>query len=144
MSNKINLHESFKRENQIQLGSPRAFGIIFSVVFLIIAIWPIANDGAFHLWAIIVAGLFLLLAIFMPDFLQPLNRIWFHFGLLLHKVVNPLVMGLLFFFTIAPIAIIFRFIGKDPLNRNFDETLETYWLERDPKELTSESMKKQF
>jgi len=144
MTNESDLHEDFKREPEIQVSSPRAFGIVFFIVFLAIAIWPIANEGTVHLWSIMIAGLFLLLAIFIPDSLQPLNRTWFRFGLLLHKVVNPIIMGLLFFFTITPIAVIFRLIGKDPLNRNFDQKLETYWIERNPKELTSDSMKKQF
>ena len=144
MINKSDLHEDFKREHKIQVGSPRVFGIVFCIVFLAIAKWPLTNEGNVHLWSIIIAGLFLLLAIFIPDSLQPLNRMWFRFGLLLHKVVNPIIMGLLFFFTITPIAVIFRLIGKDPLNRNFDQKLETYWIERNPKELTSDSMKKQF
>ena len=144
MANESDLHEDFKREGEIQLGSPRAFGIVFCIVFLAIAIWPIASDGTIHLWSLITASLFLLLAIFVPNYLQPLNRMWFRFGLLLHKVVNPIIMGFLFFFTITPIAVIFRIIGKDPLNRDFDQNLETYWIKRNPKELTSDSMKKQF
>ena len=144
MANESDLHEDFKREGEIQLGSPRAFGIVFCIVFLAIAIWPIASDGTIHLWSLMTASLFLLLAIFVPNYLQPLNRMWFRFGLLLHKVVNPIIMGFLFFFTITPIAVIFRIIGKDPLNRDLDKKLETYWIERNPKELASGSMKKQF
>ncbi len=144
MANQSDLHENFKCKTEIRVGSPRAFGIVFSVVFLAIALWPITNEGNVHLWSIIIAGLFLVLALFVPNSLQPLNRMWFRFGLLLHKIVNPIVMGLLFFFTITPIAVIFRLIGKDPLSRNFDKKLETYWIERNPKELTSESMEKQF
>ena len=100
MANESDLHEDFKREHKIQVGSPRVFGIVFCIVFLAIAIWPIANEGNVHLWSIMIAGLLLLLAIFIPDSLQPLNRMWFRFGLLLHKVVNPIILGLLFFFTI--------------------------------------------
>ena len=144
MGKESGLHEDFKREPEIQVGSPRAFGIVFCIVFFAIAIWPIANGETVHLWSFMIASLFLVLAIFIPDYLQPLNRIWFRFGLLLHKVVNPIVMGVLFFFTITPIAVIFRIIGKDPLNRDLDKKLETYWIERNPKELASGSMKKQF
>ena len=144
MANESDLHEDFNRETEIQVGSPRAFGIVFCIVFLAIAIWPIANDGTVHLWSLMIAGLFLLLAIFIPNYLQPLNRMWFRFGVLLHKVVNPIVMGFLFFFTITPMAVILRIIGKDPLNRDFDKKIETYWIKRNPKELTSDSMKKQF
>ena len=64
--------------------------------------------------------------------------------MLLHKIVNPLVMGFLFFLTVTPIALIFRLIGKDPLNREPDPNCASYWIERDPKGLTPESMRNQF
>ena len=144
MAIKNGFHEDFDLDEEISAGSPRAFGIVFAIVFSIVAFWPLLNGAPVRLWAATVAGAFTAAAILKPGLLQPLNRLWFRFGMLLHKIVNPLVMGFLFFLTVTPIALIFRLIGKDPLNRKSDPTCASYWIERDPKELTPESMKNQF
>ena len=144
MANKNSFHEDFDHGEEIRAGSPRAFGFVFAVVFGIVSLWPLLNGAPVRLWAVGVACVFAVAATLQPNLLQPLNRLWFWFGMVLHKVVNPLVMGLLFFVTVTPIALIFRLIGKDPLNRKPDPNCESYWIERGPDELTSESMKNQF
>ena len=79
-----------------------------------------------------VSGLFLVVAVAAPRLLAPLNRLWYRFGLLLHRIVNPVVMGLLFYATVTPIALVMRLVGKDPLHRAFDPQARTYWIERSP------------
>ena len=88
--------------------------------------------GAIRLWALIAAGVFAAAGLFAPALLRPLNRVWFLFGMILHKVVNPLVMGLLFYATITPMAFVMRLMGKDPLRRRFDPEAKSYWIERRP------------
>ena len=144
MADKHGFHEDFDHSDEIRVGSPRAFGLLFAVVFAIFSLWPLLNAAPIRLWAVGFAFGFATAAALKPSLLQPLNRLWFWFGMLLHKFVNPLVMGLLFFVTVTPIALIFRLIGKDPLNRKLDPNCESYWIERDPDELDPDSMRNQF
>ena len=144
MVDRNSFHENFDRGDEIRLGSSQAFGFVFTVVFSIIALWPLLYGEPIRVWSAVISGVLLLVAIFKPSLLQLLNQLWLRFGMVLHKIISPIVMGLLFFFTVTPIAVIFSLIGKDPLNRRFDNTLETYWVERDPEEFNSETMKNQF
>ena len=100
------------------------------------------NDGAVRLWALPVASIFGLAAFFCTAALKPLNLIWFKFGLLLHKIVNPIIMGLMFYLTIMPIGLIMRISGKDILNLKIDKTASTYWITRESPE--RDSLKNQF
>jgi len=138
------MHENYSRTDDVKVGSERAFGLVFAVVFLLVGLWPLLSELPARMWALGVAGVFLIAAFIAPRLLRPLNLIWFKFGLLLHKVVNPIVMGLVFFTTVVPIALIFRLIGKDPLHRRFDKNAETYWIKRDPAGPAPDSMRNQF
>jgi len=144
MSDKKGLHEDFSREDDVRAGSERAFGIVFAVVFTIIGLWPLLDGEPFRIWALAIAGIFLTAGLLLPVVLKPLNRAWFLFGLALHKIVNPLIMGLLFFLTVTPIALMMRVVGKDPLQRKFDPDAETYWIKRDPPGPAPDSMRQQF
>jgi len=138
------LHEDFRREDSAKAGSERDFGIVFAVVFAVIGLWPLWNGDPLRLWALIVAAIFLTAAFVLPVALRPLNRLWFLFGLALHKIVNPLVMGLLFYLTVTPTALIMRAVGKDPMHRRFDRQAKSYWIERDPAGPAPETMRQQF
>jgi hypothetical protein len=138
------IHEDFGREDGPKAGSERGFGIVFAVVFVIIGLLPLWDGSPMRLWAMIVAGVFLGTGLFVPVVLRPLNRLWFLFGMALHKVMNPLVMGLLFYLTVTPIALIMRMVGKDPLNRRFDPSAKSYWVEREPPGPAPETMRQQF
>ena len=123
------------------MGSNRSFGVVFSVVFLIISFWPLFTEGTIRIWAIFIAILFLLISYFKPDVLYPLNKIWFKFGLLLGIIVSPIVMGIVFFIIVTPIGIIMRIIGKDLLNKKINNSVKSYWIKR---EQMIGSMKNQF
>ena len=138
------MHENVSHSDDVKVGSERSFGLVFTVVFALIGLWPLFNAGDVRLWAVIIAAVFLGISLIAPNFLRPLNIIWFKFGLVLHKIVNPVVMGLLFITTITPMALIFRLIGKDPLNRKFDPDAKSYWITRDPAGPAPDSMKNQF
>jgi hypothetical protein len=122
------------------LPSNRNFGIVFFIVFLLIAIYPIINGEDIRIWSLIISSIFFILGIINSKLLTPLNKIWFKFGLLLGKLISPLIMGLIFFFVVTPIGLLMRLLGKDLLNLKFKKN-STYWVEKsDPKS----KMKNQF
>ena len=126
--------------NDIKIGSNRSFGIVFFIVFLLIAIYPILNGENVRLWSLAIATIFFILGIINSGLLSPLNKIWFKFGLLLGKFISPLVMGLIFFLVVTPIALLMRLLKKDLLNLKFNKK-NTYWIEKSgPKS----KMKNQF
>ncbi|MEK9754766.1 MAG: SxtJ family membrane protein [Rhodospirillaceae bacterium] len=137
-------HEVFADQDDVKVGSERAFGLVFAVFFGLIGLLPLWSGGDYRLWALIVAAAFLAAALAVPKVLKPLNILWFRFGLLLHKIVTPLIMGMLFFVTVTPIALFFRLAGKDPLNRRFDPGKTSYWTLREPGDPAPESMRRQF
>lgn len=138
------MHEKFGHGDEIKGGSDRSFGIVFAVVFAIIGLWPVMNGGAPRWWGLAIAAVFLMLALAAPTTLAPLNRLWFKFGLLLAKVVNPVVMGILFFLMFVPAGLVMRLLGKDPLRRRFDPEQKSYWIERHPPGPPPDTMKNQF
>lgn len=148
MSKSSAFHENYSHGDDVKVGSERSFGLVFAAVFALVALWPLfvhANEeGTLRFWALCVAGFFAITALTMPSFLAPLNRLWFRFGLLLHKIVNPLVMGFLFFLTVTPIAMLMRIFSKRPLDLRFKDEATSYWIDRTPPGPSPESMKKQF
>ena len=121
--------------------SNKSFGIVFSIVFLIIAIWPLKNGNDIRIWSIIIAILFLSLGLINSRFLTPLNNIWLKFGELIGKIVSPIAMGIIYFLVITPIGLFMRIIGKDLIGLKLSKQKETYWIKRQ-KNITS--MKRQF
>ena len=140
----MSTHESLTDRSEVKVGSKRSFGLVFAVVFLIVGLFPLLSDNPIRLWALGVAGLFLAFALCVPKALRPLNLVWFKFGLLLHKVMNPVIMGLMFFIVITPMAVTMRLFGAKLLGLTFDRKAKSYWIERDPPGPTPESMKNQF
>ena len=127
-------------QEKIKLPSNRNFGIVFSIVFLIIATWPILNQNEIRIWSIIISLIFLILGLINSKFLSPLNKAWFKFGLILGSVIAPIVMGIVFFFVVTPTGLIMKALGKDilALKRNKNNT---YWLEKDN---SNNNLKNQF
>ena len=137
-------HENFERRQDVKVSSNRTFGIVFTVVFLVIALWPLVGGEGPRLWALVVAGGFLLMAVAFPQYLAPLNRLWTRFGSLLHRIVNPVILGLMFALAVTPVALIFKVLGKDPLNRRYDRDAESYWIKRADVGPPPETMRNQF
>ena len=125
-------HESLQRPEQAHGSSDRALGLVFAVVFLAIGLYPWFFNGALRLWALVVGGAFAAMALLLPSLLAPLNRAWTRLGMLLHKVMSPIVLGVMFFLVITPMGVVMRWLGKDPLRLHFDRELPSYWLERTP------------
>ena len=113
--------------NDIKIGSNRSFGIVFSIVFLLIAIYPFLNGESVRVWSLVIATIFFILGIINSNLLSLLNKTWFKFGLLLGKFISPLVMGLIFFLVVTPIALLMKLLKKDLLNLKFNKG-NTYWI----------------
>ena len=114
-------------------------------MFGLIAVWPwLFGDSGMRLWSASAAAAICLAALVRPVFLAPANRAWMKFGLLLHRIVNPLVMGLIFYLTVTPTGLIFRALGKDPLRLRLDPEAKTYWIDREPPGPAPETMSQQF
>ncbi len=128
---------------EVKMGSDRSFGLIIGAVFLIIALWPLLSGASPRLWALVIAAMFGGAALVAPAILAPLNRVWFRFGLLLNRIVSPIVMGIIFFLTVVPIGLIRRVFKPDPLDVAFDKEAESYWIVRTD-ETKPTDMKKQF
>ena len=123
-----------------KLPTNKNFGIIFSIVFLIIALFPLINDESLRIWSLIVSTVFLFLGLINSKILTPLNKMWFKFGLILGRIVSPVIMGVIFFLVVTPTAFIMRLVGKDLLNLKFNKR-KSYWIEKnEPKS----KMKNQF
>jgi len=115
--------------NDIKKTSNRSFGIVFFVVFLIIATYPLINGDELRLWSLIISIIFLLLGLVNSKILNPLNKLWFKFGIFLGKVISPLVMGIIFFLVVTPIGLLMRLLNKDLLNLKFNNN-SSYWIEK--------------
>ena len=137
-------HERFDREEAVAGPSNRGFGIVFTVVFAIVTLLPFMGAVKWLHWAGVLAAAFLVLAFAAPDVLTPLNRIWTRFGLLLHKVMQPLIMGAMFFGVITPAGVLRRLIKRDPLKLRRDAAAASYWIKRGPGQPAPETMKDQF
>ncbi len=115
--------------DEIKISSNRNFGIVFFIVFLIISLYPMTKNQDIRIWSFAIAFIFLILGILNSKILTPLNKTWFRFGLLLGKIVSPLVMGIIFFLVVTPIGLFMRIVGKDILNLKFNKN-ESYWIEK--------------
>ena len=131
-------------KDDVQMGSNRSFGIVFAIVFLIIALWPLMGDGDIRLWSAAISAAFLAIAFIAPKILQPLNVLWFKFGLILHKIVSPIMMGLVYVLTVLPIGLILRILNKNSLHLKRQDDIESYWINRETPGPNAESFKNQF
>jgi predicted membrane metal-binding protein len=137
-------HEDFHRSHHIQGASNRAFGFTFAVVFAIVALWPLIHRGAPRIWAVALSAGFLAITLVNPSLLAPLNRVWTRIGILLNRVVSPVVTALIFFLVVTPMAVLARWSGKDFLRLRFDAGAESYWIHRQPPGPEPQSMADQF
>ena len=127
--------------NKIKISSNRNFGLVFFIVFLIVSTWPLTNEEPVRIWSAIISSVFLVLGLMNSQLLNPLNKLWFKFGMILGAIVSPVVMGVVFFLVVTPIGLIMKIMGKDLLNKKYDKKKRTYWLKRDK---LIGTMKRQF
>ncbi len=115
------------KQKEIKISSNKSFGLVFFVIFIIIALWPLLNDGNIRIWSIIVSIIFLILGLLNSKILTPFNKLWMRLGALLGIIVSPIVMGVVYFGIITPIGLIMKLFGKDVLNLKLDKNKKTYW-----------------
>lgn len=135
-------HEDFGRAIHSKGPSDRNFGFVFTAVFLVLSLLPLRHHQPVRWWALIVSALLLAVTIFCPAVLHGTNRLWTRLGVLMGRIVSPIVMSLLFYLVFTPFAAILHWRGKDPLRLKFDPDSETYWIPRDPAGLSD--MRNQF
>ena len=127
-------------EKEIKISSNKSFGIVFSIFFLLISVYLLLNNDPIYYWSLFVSFIFLVLGLMNSKILSPLNLLWFKFGILIGKIVSPVVMSIIFFLVVTPISILLKIFGKDVLNLKFNNN-KSYWIEKNgPKS----NMKKQF
>ena len=124
----------------IKTSSNKSFGIVFFIVFLIISLYPLVNQENIRIWSLIIAFIFLILALLNSKILTPMNKIWTRFGIFLGNFISPIVMGIIFFFVVTPIGLLMILFGKDVLNLKNNKS-STYWIKKTDQKST---MKKQF
>ncbi len=115
--------------SNIKVSSNRSFGLVFFIFFLIIGLYPLVNNEVIKIWSLIISLFFLVLGLLNSKYLDPLNKIWFKFGIVLGSVISPVVMGLIFFFVVTPIALIMKLFRKDVLNLKFNSN-KSYWIKK--------------
>jgi len=130
--------------HEAKMGSERSFGVVFAIVFAIIGTLPLIRGGELRHWSLLVAAAFLGLGLLAPGILRPLNILWFKFGLLLGRIIAPIVISLLFFIAVTPTALIMRLLRKDLLSLKFDRKAKSYWINRSKTDNPMGSMKNQF
>jgi hypothetical protein len=138
------MHEDFTREEEVHGSSDRSFGVVMGIFFALVGLFPLLHGGAVRWWALGLAAVFLTLGWFWTAPLRPFNRLWFRFGLLLSRIISPVVLALLFYVTVTPVGLLMRAFGKDPMRLRRNTATESYWIAREPPGPAPESMKHQF
>ena len=140
------MHEKLIPILHARRSSDRSFGFVMAIFFLIVALTPVfvRPGGELTTWALALAGLFFMLALFNARALKQLNWLWAQFGTALSFITSPIAIGLLFYLGIAPFGFIFRILGKDPLRLRLEPTIASYWILRESPTPSSASMKNQF
>ena len=127
-------HEDLQRTADEPQATERSFGLVFSAVFALIGFLPLLDAHSVRWWAIAVSAAFLILGLLAPRTLALPNKLWMKFGKLLHHIVSPVVMSLLFIVAVVPTALILRLMGRDPLRLKLDKKAASYWQKREPRE----------
>jgi hypothetical protein len=137
-------HEVFVRDEKIVTGSDRSFGLVMALALAAVTALNAWHSGKLWPWTGGLAALFVAAALLRPAVLHPLNLVWLRFGLLLHRVVNPVVMALLFYGTLLPTGLVMRLMGKDLLRLKRQPDADSYWIVRQPPGPSPETMRDQF
>ena len=138
------MHESFAREPEAAGSSDRNFGLVMAGACAVFGALPLLRGHAPYWWLFGIGLVFLALALARPALLAPLNRLWTRLGLLLHRIVSPLMLGLMFYGAIMPFGLVMRVFGRDPLRRKREPGAASYWIERTPPGPEPKSMRQQF
>ncbi len=137
-------YEDFHRDENVNPSSNRTFGMVLAAFFALIGVLPLLRGHPLRIWALPLSGMFLLAALVAPAVLAPLNRVWTALGLLLHKITNPIILGVFFYLVFTPFGSLLRLFGKDFLRLKWVPDTESYWIVRQPPGPPPESIANQF
>ena len=137
-------HEDFSRTHQVKASSNRSFGWVFTAVFLIVAVSPIFSGGRVRWWSLLVAAAFVAATVAAPRLLALPNRLWMRLGLLLNRIISPVVLAFLFYVVVTPLGALMRVLGKDNLRLRRNASDTSYWIKRNPPGPKPDSMNHQF
>lgn len=137
-------HENYQSSHETELPSERSFGIVMTVAFAVFGGIPWYKRGEPNLYLFGITAAFALFTLVFPRALRPLNIVWMKLGLLLGRIVTPLVMAVVFFGVVTPMSILMRLFGKDPLALKYEAGRGSYWIERTPPGPKGDSLKRQF
>jgi hypothetical protein len=141
----MSFHEDLSRtDDNNKQSSDRYFGLTFFVVLMILALWPLLGQKPLRPVALGVAIAFLVVAIVVPKWLAPLNRLWLKLGAMLQLLVSPIFLSVMFFGVITPVGLLRRLTSKDPLLMKFDRDCTSYWIKREPTGPQKHSLRRQF
>lgn len=132
------------QQTSLVLPSNRSFGLLFAVVFALVAVWPLFFGGAVRNWAGALSAAFAATALLTPNVLAPLNKGWMRFGALVHRIMSPVLLAIMFFVVLTPFAVVMRATGRRPLALLRDKSADTYWVHREPPGPDPESIRNQF
>jgi predicted membrane metal-binding protein len=138
------MHEQLDRMEEAKGSSERSFGLTFAAVGVIAALWPLLHGGPPRVWLLAVAVGLVVISLFAAWTLRPLNRLWSRLGLLLNRVVSPIVLGVIFYAVVTPVGFVLRARGRDLLRLRFDQTAPSYWIVREPPGPRPNTMNRQF
>ena len=128
-------------KSKIKMSSNRSFGLVFFFVLIIIGLWPLKNNGDLRIYFIVLSIPFLILGLINSKLLNPLNLLWFKFGILIGSFIAPIVMGIIFFLVVTPTGLLMKMFGKKMLDEPFDKSKKSYWINCNKQ---ASSMRKQF
>jgi hypothetical protein len=130
--------------SDIQLPSNRKFGFFFTIIFLFTGIYFYFEKNFIITYALTsLSILFLVITLLKADLLLPLNKLWMRIGLLLGKIISPIVLGLIFFGMFVPTNLIMRISGRDELHLRFKKK-QSHWIIRKIQPTKLEKFKYQF
>ncbi len=115
--------------DNIKISSNKSFGFVFFIVFILISLYPLTKGESLTIWSLIISFIFLILGLINSKILTPLNKLWMSFGILLGKIISPIVMMIIFFLVVTPIGLIMRIFKKDLLNLKFHNN-KSYWIKK--------------
>ena len=124
-----------------KLSSNRSFGIVFFIFFLILSLFPLLKNNQVNFYFLVTALVFLVLGLLNAKILTPLNKYWVKFGDILGKFVSPIIMLLIYFFTVFPVNLLLRLFNKDVMYLKLHKKNKSYWIK---KEVNDSNMNNQF
>ena len=142
--NRFGHHEHTGSADAIVLSSDRAFGVVFGVFWALVGLLPLLSSRPVRWWALVISLICVVSALAIPRALHPLNLIWAKLAELLHRIVSPLAMALVYFLAFTTMGLLLKAMGKDLLRLRQRPDNDTYWIRREPPGPAPDTMSNQF